>query len=124
MKQFFRLLFISFGLLLVLGLNEKQSGESDSALTESYALKYQELSACPPASSAYDAEVLLPAPAMKLVPEPGGQGVIQHEQTISTGIHTHILSSRDQYMEFRPGNQMKTGYAMHLSATKGDPPLA
>ncbi len=118
MKQFFRLLLISFGLLLLLGLNYKKSGESDAVLTESYALTHPKLSACLPASSANDAETFLTAPGHKR------EAVIQHEQNISTRIHTHILSSRDRYMEFCPGNQMKTGYAMHLSVQRGDPPMA
>ena len=124
MKQFFRLLLISFGLLLLLGLNYKKSGESDAVLTESYALTHPKLSACLPASSANDAETFLTAPAMKQVPGHKREAVIQHEQNISTRIHTHILSSRDRYMEFCPGNQMKTGYAMHLSVQRGDPPMA
>lgn len=124
MKQFFRLLLISFGLLLLLGLNEKQSGDSVADLLESSTLTYQDLSACITASSVYDAAALQTGPLMRHLPKHQRKAFIQQEQTISTGIHTHILSSRDQYMEFSPGNLKKTGHAIHLSAQKGDPPLA
>lgn len=124
MKQFFRLLLISFGLLVLLGLNEKQSGDSIPDLLESPALAYQDLSAFFTASSAYDAAALQTGPLMRHLPEHLRKAFIQQEQTISTGIHTHILSNRDRYMEFSPGNLKKTGHAIHLSAQKGDPPPA
>lgn len=123
MKQFFRLLLISFGLLLLLGLNEKQSGDSIPDLPESSTLTYQDLSAYITASSANDAAALQTGPLKRHLPKHQRKDFFQQEQTISTGIHTHLLSSKDHYMEFSPGNHMKTGHAIHLSTHRGDPPL-
>jgi hypothetical protein len=124
MKQFFRLLIICFGLLLVLGLNEKQSGDSIPVTLSSSSHIFFEFSACTFLSAANGAIELWLSPHVQVLPDHYPQTKIQREHTISTGIQTHILSTRENLMEYFPGVPGKTGYFLHFPAHRGDPSLA
>ncbi len=124
MTHYFRLLFVSFVLFLLLGLNEKQSEDSGSSRPVAANLAHQ-----------HGHDGILPAeewiasePALPVLSGPLSlQSTVRKKQEIIT--HSQSLQSRyifytGAFLEYRPGIAWKTGHLLHFQSHKGDPSLA
>jgi len=69
MKHFIRLLLISFGLLILLGINEKQSNNSKTDTLSISTGTFLEFCVCTPASAAVESAEGLTAAALRQLPE-------------------------------------------------------
>lgn len=124
MKPFFRLLLISFGLLLFLGLNETptEGGESGSFDVPTSSLQYEQTQLF--SGKAGETSQILYAFKLRILQEYKQDKLIPNEFSVSSGIQTQFLLTMERYLEFCPGLQGKTGFKIHLPAHRGDPSLA
>ena len=123
MNHYFRLLFVSFALFLLLGLNERHSADSGSSRPSTMSLSYQ---ACHdgilPTEERIASELVLPA----LFSHKSIQCCDSNEQGIthSSAQQSRYIFYTDAFLEYRPGIARKTGHLLHFQSHRGDPSLA
>jgi hypothetical protein len=124
MKYYFRLLFVSSVLFILLGLHEGHSGNTDRsqpAGVNTGAGTFQE--GILPGFSADRPEPLLLAGALMA---PGRDRELQKQREEITSAGNRILFQwiSDRFMRYRPGIMNMTGYFLCFPAGKNDPPLS
>jgi hypothetical protein len=124
MRQFFRLLFISFGLLLLLGLNGGQSFQTGIELTDSSTLLQKEnLHGIVPNENSEAFHTVL-ITDWSLLRE-GCLLLRKHKEfVLATRIRTRLIFFRESYLKYSPGIIIKKGIHIFLPAQKVDLPLA
>ncbi len=121
MNHYLRLLFVSFVLLLLMGLNESQSVDCGSSLPVAENLSQQVVHAgILPAQECISSEPVLPAVNCLQVLQYQVNGK-QRESTHSLSVRTRIICCTGEFMEHRPDIAWKTGQFLHFQTTKGDP---
>ncbi|MFH0757624.1 MAG: hypothetical protein V2B15_10080 [Bacteroidota bacterium] len=120
MNHYLRLLFVSFVLLLLMGLNESQSADCGSSLPVAKNLPKQSvLAGTLPAEEWVTSEPVLPVvyclQALKSRENSG-----QRESIHSLAVRTRIICCTGEFREQWPGIAWKTGQFLHFQSSKGD----
>lgn len=124
MKSYFRLLFLSFGLLFLLGISGKQSEVASITPVESNTCASLDFSDLIKPDASTTAIEVLKTSEKRLLPEYKLESASQKENNVASGIYTLLHSSRERFMEFCPGIQGKAGYLLHHTSHRGDPSLS
>jgi hypothetical protein len=121
MNHYFRLLFVSFFLLLLMGLNESQSDDCGSSMPVEVNISQLAVHAgILPAEEWITSEPILPEVyCMQALQYKENNE--QWESTNSIAVQTKMICCTVEFMETRPGIAWKTGQFIHFKASKGDP---
>jgi hypothetical protein len=124
MKHYFRLLFVSSVLFILLGLNERQSGNTDRFQPTAASIEFGTFQAgILPASSIDISGPLLSAGFLIL---PRREREIERQKEEITSAYSLILFQwiSCRFMRYRPGIMRMAGYLLNFPAGKHDPPLS
>lgn len=123
MKQFFQLLTISFGLLLLLGASGKQNDQKAASAGEPdrIALIDAHQGIIPEAAS----DSPLPLFSRWIIPGDGSCHLIQqHEFFTATCVRTRLHFCMERFLKYSPGIAEKKGIFIILPAPDGDQSMA
>lgn len=120
MKQFFRLLLISFGLLLLLGMDSGQSHDISNNPPETTITSTFDFQAGIIPVSSTDTSLPITISQRSLIPEGFCTTIQQIESIKAALIRVRLLFFEEGYMEYAPGIPMKKGIHIFLATQKGE----
>lgn len=119
MKQFFQLLTICFGLLLILGVSGYQNEQKASTATESDNITLLDT----PSGIIPEASTELPLPLFSrwtLLNNAPCSLIQEHEFITTAAVRTKYLFFRERFLEYSPGIAEKKGILLILPSPEGD----
>jgi len=120
MKQFFRLLFISFGLLLLLGMDSGHSHDISSNSPETTITSSFDFQAGIIPASSTDASQPITISQWSLIPEGFCTTIHQIESIKASLIRARLLFFEERFMDYSPAIPMKKGVHIFQAAQKGE----